>query len=194
MQSNYVIWTYKPLDGACALKDLRGLEKSFRLNNGTPLAAQFPPDVELHMHPDYPNDILLLDNVLNADMLIVASPRLQECVRALSPPEVEYLPVRIIDHKGRLASGEYVIVHPVHPVDCIDMQQSVFESNLIDPDDIESFDRLVLDEPKIPPERSFFRMKGFWGITLVRRDLAAAISAAGVTGLEWLTVNEYPRA
>lgn len=193
MQSNYVIWTYRSVDGACALKDLRGLDKTYRLNNGTPLAAQFPVDVELHMHPDFPNDILLPDNVLNADMLIVASPRLQECVRSQSPPEVEYLPVRVIDHKGRVASRDHAIIHPVHPVDCIDVQQSVFETNLIDPDDIESFEKLVIDETRIPGERTLFRMKGFWGITLVRRDLAAAISAIVPTGLEWLDLDEYPR-
>ena len=193
MLSNYVIWTYKSVDGACALKDLRGLEKSYRLNNGTPLAAHFPPDVELHMHPDYPNDILVPDNVLNADLVIVASPRLQECVRSHSPPEVEYLPVRVIDHKGRLASAEYAIIHPLHPVDCIDRQRSVFRISPIKPDSIKSFEKLVLDESRIPRERMLFRMQGFWGITLVRRDLATAISSMGFTGLEWLGIDEYPR-
>ena len=36
-----------------------------------------------------------------------------------------------------------------------------------------------------------FRLKRFWDITLVRRDLANAITAAGFTGVEWLEVSNY---
>jgi hypothetical protein len=190
--SDYLILIYKSVDGACVLKDLKGLEKTFRLNNGTSLAAEWPESVTLHMHPDFPTDILLVDNVLNADMLIVASKRLQECVRSRAPVEVEYLPVKIIDHKGRVASSEYSILHPTNPVDCIDKEQSVFEADLIDPNDIDTIEKLVLDDARIPQDRLFFRLRGFWGITLVRRDLASAISAAGCSGIEWLEVDDYP--
>lgn len=192
MASNFLIWKYKSVADACALKDLRGLEKSYRLNNGTPLAADFPGDVAFHMDPDFPNDILIVDNILNADMVIVASKRLQECIQAHLPPAVEFLPVEIIDHKGRAASRDHAIVHPIHPVDAIDKQRSVFETNLIDPDDIESFEQLVLDEAAIPDDRTLFRLKRFWGLTLVRRDLADALSKEGFSGLSWLRIEDYP--
>jgi hypothetical protein len=192
MKGSYLIWRYESVDGACVLGALRGLEKTFRLNDGTPLAAQFPGDVAFHMHPDYPNDLLLVDNLLNRDMVIVASRRLQECVREHAPADVEYLPVSIVDHKGRIASKDYSIIHPVNPIDCIDMGNSVFEADLIDANDIESFDKLVLDETKIPPARSLFRLRGFWEITLVRQDLAKAIDAMGLSGLSWLDVEDYP--
>ena len=194
MKDNFLIWKYKSVDGACVLKDLRGLEKTFRLNNGTPLAAGFPGDVAFHMHPDFPTDLLLVDNLLNSDMVIVASKRLQDCVRAQSPSEVEYLPVKIIDHKGRIASKDYAIIHPVRPVDCIDKQHSVFETNPIDPDDIETLEKLVIDEAKIPADRRLFRMQGFWGMTLVRNALAAAIAAGGFSGVEFLSIDDYPEA
>jgi hypothetical protein len=189
---DYLIWAYKSLDGACVLKDMRGLDKAFRLNNGTPLAGAWPDTVSLHMHPDFPTDILLPDNVLNADMLVVASLRLQECVRSLAPVEVEYLPVKIIDHKRRIANAAYSIIHPTNPVDCIDKEQSIFEPDFIDPNDIDTIDKLVLDDSKIPEDRLFFRLKGFWGITLVRRDVASAITAAGCSGIEWLELDAYP--
>jgi hypothetical protein len=192
MKGSYVIWQYESVDGACALGELRGLEKTFRLNNGTPLAAQWPAEVAFHMHPDYPNDILLVDNVLNGDMVIVASKRLQECVRGHAPPDVEYLPVSIVDHKGRVASADYAIIHPVNPVDCVDKGNSVFDVSLINPKKIDTFKKLVLDETKIPPARSFFRLLGFWRITLVRQDLAKAIDAMGLSGLSWLDIEDYP--
>lgn len=192
MSSNFVIWKYKSVTGGCALKDLKGLERAFRLNNGSSLQQDFPPDVALHMDPDYPDDLLVTDNVLNADQVIVASARLRECVQAHAPAEVEYLPVTLMDHKGRAASKEHCILHPIKPVDAIDKDQSVFETGLIDPDDIESFEKLVLDETRIPADRSLFRLQGFWGLTLVRRDLADALEREGFSGLAWQAVQDYP--
>jgi hypothetical protein len=192
LNSNFVIWKYKSVPDACVLKDFRGLEKTFRLNNGTPLAQGFPSDVSFHMDPDFPNDLLIVDNVLNADMVIVASQRLCEAVRSLVPSGVEYLPVNIVDHKGRVASKDHCIIHPVHPVDAIDKDQSVFETNILDDDDIESFEKLIVDESRIPADRKLFRLLGFWGLTLVHRDVAKALDQQGFKGLGWQRLEDYP--
>jgi hypothetical protein len=192
MTSNFVIWKYRALDGACVLQDLRGLDQTFRLNNGTSLQQGFPGDVSLHMNPDFPNDLLLTDNLLNSDMIIVASAKLKALIDSRQPAKVEYLPVRIIDHKERVASADYFIVHPVDPVECIDENQSEYKTKRNDPGSIRSISRLVLDETRIPADRSLFRLKRFWDITLVRRDLADAISAAGTTSVEWLELSGYP--
>jgi hypothetical protein len=158
MPSNFVIWKYKSVDGACVLQDLRGLDQTFRLNNGTPLAQEFPGDVSLHMNPDFPDDLLLVDNLLNSDMIIVASARLKACIEASKVEKVEYLPVSIIDHKGRVVSSEYFIVHPVEPVECIDENLSEYRVKRSDPDSIRSFKTLVLDEARIPANRALFRL------------------------------------
>jgi hypothetical protein len=192
MNDNYLIWNDQLVDGACGLSALEGLDDSFRLNNGTPLKATLPADISFSMNPDYPNDIALIDSVFNIDRVIVASKRLQQCINAYSPPEVEVLPVKIINHKGRVASSEYAIIHPVNPVDCIDRRKSKFEADGLNPDDIESFRKLVIDEKRIPKDRLFFRMKGFWDITLVRHDLAAALTAAKLSGVGWLRIPDYP--
>ena len=192
MKSEFVIWRYKDTPGACALKELRGLDKTYRLNNGTSFAAGFPAGVTVHMDPDSPDDMLLVDNVLNADLVIVASKRLQECVRAYQPACVEYLPVDVIDHKGRIASKDYGIIHPIKPVDAVDKAQSIFEASLLDDDDIDSFERLVLKESAIPGDRHLFRLKGFWNITLVRRSLAEALAKEKFSGLRWLEIDAYP--
>lgn len=193
MSDNYVIWNYKTEPHAAVLKKLAGLEKAFRLQNGTHLQDVFPGDVGYHMHPDFPNDIALMDNMLNLDKVIVASPRLAAAVKQRKPAKVEYLPLAIIDHKGRAASKDYAIVHPVEPVDAIDREKSVFKEGVILPGSIESFERLVLDESRIPEDRQLFKLKGFREITLVRRDLADALDAKKFTGLTWQRVKDYPR-
>jgi hypothetical protein len=193
MSDHYVIWNYKSEPHAAVLKKLAGLEKAFRLQNGTHLQDVFPGDVAYHMHPDFPNDIALVDNMLNLDKVIVASPRLAKAIKGRKPSHVEYLPLAIIDHKGRAASKDYFIIHPVDLVDCIDRERSVFKEGVILPGSIESFERLVLDESRIPADRQLFKLRGFREITLVRSDLADALGAGKFTGLTWQRIRDYPR-
>jgi hypothetical protein len=80
----------------------------------------------------------------------------------------------------------------VHPVDAIDKDQSVFETNILDDDDIESFEKLIVDESRIPADRKLFRLLGFWGLTLVHRDVAKALDQQGFKGLGWQRLEDYP--
>ena len=193
MSDDYVIWNYKTEPHAAVLKKLAGLEDEFRLQDGTHLQEGFPRDVAYHMHPDFPNDIALVDNMLNLDKVIVASPRLTTAIKGRQPAYVEYLPLAVIDHKGRAASRDYCIVHPVDPVDCIDRERSVYTEDDILPGGIDSFKKLVLDETRIPADRALFKLQGFWDITIARRDLAEALDAGKFTGLTWQRIDEYPR-
>ena len=192
MSDKYVIWHFKLVKHGAVLTNLRGLERVFRLTDGTPLAATFPDDVSLQFDPDFPNDLMLTDNMQNTSSLAVVSDRLARAVGEQVSTGIELLPVSLLDHKGRVASGDYFIVHPVDPVDCIDRAQSVFEESRIAVGDIEFFDRLVLDEARIPHERKLFRLKGFADLIIVDRELAEHLSRQDMSGLAWLPIDEYP--
>jgi hypothetical protein len=192
MNDNYLIWTYRPEPYAAILGKMTGLERKFRLTDGAPLADGFPSDVQLHFHPEFPNDITLVDNMRNTDSIAVVSPKLKLAVEAQNLAGVEFLPVSLIDHKGRTASSEYFIVHPIEPIDCVDREDSVFEESLLSPGEFEFFDKLVLNEELIPSERGLFRLKGFADLIIAHRDVAAALEEQGFTGLAWLNVSEYP--
>ncbi len=193
MSGNYVIWQYISVPNACVLKQLEGIDEQFRLRNGTSLHNGFPTGVFYRMHPDFPNDLLLVDNMLNSKLLIVASQKLKESIENFHPPKVEYLNIGILDHKGKTASDSYFFIHPIEPVDCIDRSQSIFEEDSIDPESIDSFKRLVINEARVPSDRQIFRLRGFWDITLVRRDLANALDEEGFSGLGWLEISDYPK-
>lgn len=189
---DYVIWKYASYPGACVLQNLTGLEATFRLNNGTPLAADFPPGVAFHMNPDFPNDLALGDSLLNSDMLVIGSARLKEFLAAREIAKLEFLPVGIVDHKGRLGREPYFVVHPVEPVDCLNRAQSVFKASVMNPAKISEVSKLVLSEEAIPRDRQIFRLAGYWNLTLVRRDLADAITTAGFSGIRWIELSAHP--
>lgn len=194
MNSNYVIWDSEAVDGACVLDELRGVEKVIELNKGIPRSAGFPEGAAFTMNPDFPDDMMLVDNLINTDMLIVVSENLQRFVESKNIPCVEYLPVAIIDHKGKPAGTPYFILNPVQPVDCLDLQRSKAQMHAIAKTQVNSVERLVIDESRVDPDRLVFRLKGFYRVTLVHRDLAKELDSEGFVGNRWIELSEYPAA
>ena len=185
MKGEFVIWTYKTVKHASAVKLAPG--SGFRdtggaLRNGLTLEQTFPTGVRLTMPADRPMNTLLPDNVYNVNMMIVASRRLKEFLARQALPGVEYLPVVVINHKGDPVLDPFFIVHPVNHLDCVDEEQSVFRRSDID-DSYEHFDRMVIDANRVPPDRQLFRINGYWDATLIRRTFADALARGKFSGL-----------
>ena len=191
MSSEFLIWRYKTVRGACVPDRLTGVKKKFQLHEGVPLRAGFPSDAAFHMNPDFPDDLLLADNVRNGALAVLVSERLHRFLADRQLEHLEYLPVKVMDHKGRVASDTHVIVHPVGLVDCIDLAQSVYEPSEFVEGDIDRFDKLVVDASRVPADRQVFKLRGYGELTLVRRGLADALSQQGYSGLDWLEIDAF---
>jgi len=189
--ANYVIWKNKRVRNACVLDQLIGVEKIFQLKKGVPQGATFPKDAVYTMNDDYRYDTLLIDSLFNTDRLIVAARGLKGFLEVRVLRQVEYLPVTILDHKRRPTGTDHFIVHPIDPVDCLDVDKCGAVWSKIVPDNIREIKTLVIDESKVDPERELFRVKYFYKIVLVRRDLAEAIDREGFTGIRWIELNDY---
>lgn len=192
MKSNYLIWDTALVEGACVLDKLSGLDNRLELNKGVRRAEGFPDDVSFCMNDDFPNDILLVDNLINTDMLIVVSKGLKEFVEAKSPRDVEYLPVSIIDHKGKTASADYFILNPVDPPDCLNYDESGAVMNPINKTLIDRVSSLSLREEIIEADRLVFRPRSFYKVTLIRKDLAEELDESGFVGNRWIELSKYP--
>ncbi len=186
-----LIWTFSPVAHAANLYELRGLDKSFRLSRGVPLLAGFPSDVAFHMNPDFPDDLVLPDCADNVKDAVLVSERVHRFLLELGLPKVEFLPVSIIDHKGRVASRSHVIVHPIEPVPCIDLQDSVYVRSEIVADKLQDVTRLVLDPSRVPADRPIFKAQGLARATFVHRELAQAISREGFSGVGWIEIDRF---
>ena len=190
---NYFVWQFQKVPYACVLNDFTGFKAKNTLFHGTSLAKSFPSDAAFHMDPDFPKNLLLTDNLLNSDSAMVVSAKLADALRAQNVAKLEYLPVKIIDHKGKVASKDYSILNPLELVDCIDREKSKFRPSRILPEEIDKFDQLVLDETRIPEDRLLFRMKGFNDIALASKSLVDVLTKGNFTGLGWMPVSKYPR-
>lgn len=191
-QSSYVIWTTKRVDHACVLEPLDGVEDIFEFARGVPRTASFPSDACFSMNLDYPRDMVVTDNLNNVNRMIIASTKLKELLHARGLVKVEYLPVAIRNHKKKLLPEPYYIVHPIEPVDCLEIDKCGARWGNVAADKIKFVKQLIIDEARVDPARELLRLKFFYEVIVARRDLAQAIDAAGCTGVRWVELKDFP--
>jgi hypothetical protein len=180
---NFVIWGKRYQPGSCVVSNPSGFEDQFMLAEGVSLLGQWPANVVCKMSPKYPKDIELTDNLHGGNYPVISQRLKTKIAASASANQCEFLPVSVLNHKGRVASKDYFILNPVGSVDCIDTEESEVEWNDLDETDISEMERLVLRENDVPAEVNLFRAKYLLGTILVRRSLADQLSSDGFTGL-----------
>jgi hypothetical protein len=181
----YLEWLGKNEANSCVLGSPKGIEKSYELNKGIPRAHNFPPDVSFGFDPDHPKNIALTDNLMNTDGLVVVSKNLKEFLGSKNLVNVEYLPVTILNHKNKVASRDYFIVHPIFPQDCLDAAKSGCAYSDVAPDEIMFLEMLAIDESRIDPKVQLFRVKNYYRPILIKDDLANEIAKKGFKGVQF---------
>lgn len=189
MSFNHVILNVVPGSKFCMLQDIENLPPDLRATQGG-LFEPWPADVRFHMDPNSPKQIQLPDWVDNLHNFIVVSKPLKDFIAESKPVDVQYLPVTIVDHKGKVASTDYVVINPYSLQDAIDQQASVIDWNPIDPTLIAACTTMVLDESRIAPGASIFRLKHYPSKVLLSRELASGIKKAGFTGVKFIEVED----
>jgi hypothetical protein len=185
---NYVILTPVPGPKFCALQRVENLADPLLLKKAQRLEP-WPTDVRFHMDPNFPKAIQLADCLENKASGIVVSKRLKELIEAERPSDVEYLPISIIDHKGKVASADYFLVNPYKLQDCIDKEASTIQWNPIDPTLISACTKMVIDEQKIDSGAKVFRLKHYPTKVMFARDLADKIKQSKSTGITFIEIS-----
>ena len=190
MTTDYLLWpNSNPVPYACVLGNLTGFKDLYRLWAGQSFREKFPPDAEFSMSPDFPDNTILTDSLMNRYHLVVGSEKLKNFFEEKPVPLVECLPVAIRDHKGKIAA-HYFVVNPLNAVDCLDYTASgALVSNVINTQVI-STQRLVLREDAVDSERPFFRIAGYPQMRLIQRNLAEEIQKAGFSGIKFRELDQ----
>lgn len=185
----YVAWQPDPPEFACRLRRLEGFEDDDELADGVPWADRFPPEARLSMNPDAPYDSLLTDTLYNLYGFIIVSARERAFIEKSNPAHVEFLPMNIFDHKNKLVRQAYYILHPVKPINCIDLDNSKFKWSDLVEELIDEYSSLRLDPSRIDPDRLIFRLRYLRDVIILRRQLSEALDSAGFTGNGWVEID-----
>lgn len=189
--SDYLVWQPLWKRGWCRLLALENVGHRGRLIRGLPCAADFPADVCVRMNPDFPNDTLLTDCLTSRGGELVVSQPMIEFLQQQKLPHVEYLPVQVLDHRGRSVEEAYSVVHPISPVDCLDLDACAPTWSSSAPDQIMFVETIVLDPKRIDPTRPLFRPAAYTAVKIIHRSLADALTSAKFTGCNFLEFESY---
>jgi hypothetical protein len=178
----YCQMTYRPVKGACSVTFISNQKFCWAISVGQPVAAEWPEDVVFRMNPESPTNIALVDHISNHEGMLLASPRLRDFLRDQALPDLEFLKVAIIDHKGRVAADDYSVVNCCRVVDCVDQKSSEFKWDGLDNPSME-MERMVLDPATVGADDRMIRPRYVPALVLYRMDLVEAIRDRKFTGV-----------
>lgn len=136
----------------------------------------------------------LTDFLFSIDRLLVGSERAKAFFEAnATADEIEYIPFRLKDKKGKLRDERYFIVNPLRRVACLDRKRSDAEPiiDVVSREERWVIVKLQLEEDKIPETAKLFRLAEDPQRILIRSDLLEAVRAAGLTALVEKKVGDF---
>jgi len=187
---SFLLWRAAVVPGYCVLSPTR-IKNVGTLHAGTAVPADFGQPIQYKMSVDFPDDIELGDNFEVADQIIVSSRLRQALAQILPAPRTQFLPVKIINHKNRVAADDYAILHPHDVLDCIDIAASQVKWNALNPEKILGCERLVIAAEGVGADVQVFRPRHWGAKILIRESLANRLLQQNFVGLRFADPAAY---
>jgi hypothetical protein len=156
------------------------------IDEGRPCLDRWPSDASSTMDKKFKGTAL--HDFLRGPRPYLISSKARRFFEDANVGPVEFLPVRILNQQGALASSDYFVLHPLRVVDCIDFEAS---GATMDGEELDDCEKLVLREDAIPSDGKLFRLKAWRSRIVIRRDLADAAKSAGLTNPSFVEPGEY---
>lgn len=188
---NYFVLQAFSSDGGYIDAMPEGGPEDFAYDKGVSLVTQYPRTAEVQFSRNFPDHRKLFDFQPNINRALIVSRRVRDVLERLEVSGVEYLPVAIKDHRGKVVADDYSILNPLGAQDAIDMARSSVRMGSLDKTQISRVKQMVLDRPKIDPTAKLFRCSTYRTCVIVREDVAAAFEKAKLTGYRTVPAEEW---
>ncbi|MFP2907955.1 imm11 family protein [Pyxidicoccus sp. 3LFB2] len=161
------------------------------LDEGEPVAALFPPEPTVRFSETFPKQRKVCDFMANIFGSNIVSAKVKRILEAQGAKNCEFIPLVILDHKGKVASKEHFLLQVLGHVEAVDMERSNVVMNSILKDRIGNFKHMVLDRKAIPPDAVIFRLSRKRDEFLVNQATYEALTKEGVTGLKCFKADDW---
>ncbi|WNG34740.1 hypothetical protein F0U61_14600 [Archangium violaceum] len=166
------------------------MEKDYLLHEGTPCKDWFPEGLVFDLSKDHGSK--LTDCVPNTDNFLIVSEKLKGVLESHDKEDpIEFLPIRLRNPKKKLVAAPYFIANVLGAVPCMNKSKSKFTMDAIDKEQVAWFEKLVLEEKKIPKKKTLFRLGEKTTLLITREDLAREILTAKCNGMMFIPMEDY---
>ncbi|KMQ50654.1 hypothetical protein CHISP_2505 [Chitinispirillum alkaliphilum] len=157
MNKDYWVWMYDTNeDTAIVTHDPEGFSSmSWKLCKGVSCKDWFPENLVLELNPQ--RGKIITDAIHNIVGLHIVNEKLKSILET-SNAEWEFFPVMIKNHKGKIMKEPYYIANLLGKIFCVDREKSICEEDSFKEGQLDLYDKLVLDQSKIPESVDFFRL------------------------------------
>lgn len=169
--------------GAVIQKLPPGSPLQFAFFEGKPLGGVFPSDASVRFSDDFPKELKVLDSIGNTLSVPLVSAKVKAVLDRIAPADFEFLPVVVLNHKGKVASREHGFLNVLRVVDFIDMAASKYEVSALLPGQITDLRELHVRADQVDPAVHVFRASTRLPQMFIDDAVHAAFQQAGVTGL-----------
>jgi hypothetical protein len=191
--AQFLVWGVNAysVGNACMLDPIENFSPRKALRKGVSLLATFPADAALPMSQRHKKDTALTDDISNFDNIKVCSAPLVEFLKKRQLKNVEYLPVTIHNHKGKVASKDYFILNPLPLQNALDVHASQPKYSNLVPTEVTTVEKLVIDPKRVEQDVKVFRLTAFSAPVIIESALAKEIEAAGFVGPSFISLERY---
>lgn len=169
----------------------KNLKKKYQLLEGISRLQDWPQDVVFQFSKERPEGMGLVDLVEETLSLFLISGRFKCILEEYGTKNIEYLPVKMKNHKGKIVAEDYWVVNFLVLIEAVDRKQSLFEVDAGEEDKIYIFHRLILLESVEKSGPPIFRLKEQPQTILIREDLMQRVAKAGLVGMRFTETSKY---
>jgi len=163
--------------------------KGYLLKKGVSCKDWFPEDAEFQLNDE--SGMVLADIIPNSVLWRIVSDSLKKLLEKHASCEMEFLPIRIRDHRDQLITETYYILNILGTVSCMDRQKSDYDASALDESQVVTFRHLYLDTDKIPEHINLFRFGEERDMFMMRQDLMQILIDSGITGLAFTSLEDF---
>ncbi len=189
MSAHFILRAQNDPDGCVLDRYPSGFEALWQATEGVasgPLHPSPPPAFEMSRRV---GGKALYDCVENTLGYIIVSERVRVVLEARANMPIEFLPLHILNHKGRREPRAFFIANVLGQVDCADRARSQYIESSMRPGQFCDLTKLFLAPDRVDAKRNIFRLAELPRVILVQEELAEALRQSGTTGLELLPLG-----
>ncbi|PCJ53335.1 MAG: hypothetical protein COA79_22930 [Planctomycetota bacterium] len=180
--SGYVLWTNKIDPKANSVHALKKFDDIDLLDEGESLIKSFPKSAFFQLRTNFDK---FIDNMNNVSSLIVISEGLMKFLETRDISNVEMIPIKIKDIKGKSIKEKYFIVNVLDHQDCLDHEASGAKYSQVLDYIVEKVKKYIFKKGKLNKKLDIFKVEDFPYHTFVSSSLAKEIDSKGFTGIKW---------
>lgn len=167
------------------------IPEQYQLRKGVSRLNGWPEDVFFKFSKYKPEGMILTDWVENSPLWLIISDLFKTVLEEFREENIEYLPIKIKNHKGRFVSEHYWIANFLVLIEAVDREHSVFKVDTGNVGCIRMFDKLVLREDILKSGPVIFRLKEEPMKVIARQDLVERLNEKSITGVRFVETDKF---